>query len=419
MAFFFTSALSRGVSASSSAAGGGGELPLYTLGTPGAGEIGGPMTYAGAFIPADDSDDTPPMTMYAGKQVIFAGSQAGRMMMTGIYQDAIAEITIPTLSTSTNINSLNVATMNQAYRYADSIRSEHASAPRIMGGLVHDGAVILGGADAYDNFGNPRNYMVINNAANLAGSTQRGMYEITGGRHSVGWLTPIPAEFQAALGATHLCGHGGHLSILNTTTAGISMYAIDADDIIAASTTGQSVTATPLIDYSEPSPMGGPWGEGEIWNPLAICGGYFFVPGTRTVMAVGQTWYGPTYDPRPMNQQVLYKSPGVVDENGESDRYAGYFSYYINNYRNGYWLFDVDDLIAVKDGVMEIDEVLPYEWGFLDESPFCERDYGGGLFNGAFYDESTNRLYISVEGGAADRFVSTPVIVAYNLAGIS
>lgn len=392
-----------------------GSLPLYTLKTPTSGQLGGGLTYLGSFIPSDGSTAGDSFMAYTEIQALFQGSQAGRLMMTGIYADAICEVQIPTLVVGTNINALNVATMTQQFKYATPMRTQFYD-PRILGGYVHEGQVIIGGVSWYDNSGLPQNYMVYRNAANLASSAQAGMFRVTGGRHNAGWTVPIPTEFQSAFGATHLQGHGGNVSILFTTTAGISIYAVNADDIIAATTQNQIVSATPLVDYDVGNPMGGEWNSSPMWNALSVCGGFFFVPGTRTLMAVGQNWLSKDYDPRPQNQ-ILYKSPGVVDENGD-DFYGGYFSYYVNNYTNFYWLFNIDDLIAVKNGQKGTQEVLPYEWGTLPLYPFFSTLYGGSLFGGATYDTANNILYVSSQRGATDRFGSVPTIAAFQLNNI-
>lgn len=402
-----------------------GELPLYTLGTPGAGEIGGTPTYLGAFIPNDGGlyGDIGG-AFYDDYGAIAVSETAGRMYVTGQMQgdgpagSAIAEIVIPALVTGTDINALNVATVVQNFKFATSLNALEYT--RLMGITPHSGQVICGGTNFYTGENLATNYMVYRNGANLAAGAQAGMFHVTGARHNCGWLTPIPSEFQSMFGGkTHISGNGGNLSIVSAAPAGISMWAVNAADIIAATSAGQSVSATVIADYTIDdlgNGMGGSMDTADMWNQLSICGTFFFVPGTRTLMAVGSNFLGQNYDSRPQNV-ILYKGPGIVDAEGYGD-YGGHFAYYPYNYGPYFWLYDVDTLAQAYAGTISPSAVQPYSHGALPKPPFLNEYRGYDLIGGCNYDAANNRLYFVVRRGAGDRFGGQASIGAWSLAGV-
>jgi hypothetical protein len=227
-----------------------GVLPLYTLGTPGAGEIGGPMTYEGSLIPAPwGTYGSGGMQVYQARNQIAKSNTAGRMWITPYQEDAIGEVILPTTwSMSLDQEDLAVGTFAQNFRTMTPVTTAFDPYPRICALTDVGGQVIVGAVHWYDTGPSPLNYMRVANGAALSSSTLYGMFQVTGGRHNAGWLADVPVAFQSALGCTHLQGFGGGISIQGMTVAGVSMYGVNAADILAATTTGQSVTATALAD---------------------------------------------------------------------------------------------------------------------------------------------------------------------------
>lgn len=201
-----------------------GELPLYVPVAPGAGQVGGVPIYRGSFIPSDGTPQGDSVCAYTEFLRISEGSNGSRMAMTGYFANAVAEIAIPDPVPGTDIFALPVATMTQVYKYflpPDPIAENF----RINGLSPLAGQLILGSTNWYAGANEPRNYGVYSDITALSSSTHKGMHRVTGARHNAGWLTAIPVEFQAALGATHLQGYGGGVSIQSFAPAGISFYA--------------------------------------------------------------------------------------------------------------------------------------------------------------------------------------------------
>lgn len=415
-----------GLSSSGTAAdtGTSGTLPLYMPAAPTSGRVGGVPIYRGAFIASDGDQHGDSKCSYTEALRICQGSQTDRMFMTGYLANAVAEIAIPAVSTSTNINDLTVATMVQNYKFL-SVPDPIPSSLRINGLSTISGQLIVGATNWYADNNEPRNYGVYANAASISTATQKGMHRVTGARHNAGWLTPIPAVFQAALGATHLQGYGGGVSIESYAPSGISFYAVNAADILAAATGGGVVSATVLADYTVDGGAGmdGDLYTSQMWNWLSSCGGYFFVPNTRTILCFGQSWdYRVTRGGSTVNNRIYYKdqtTPTGVGRDEDGQAWSnGFFAYLPEAYCNFCWAYDVDDLIAVKNGTKAANTVKPYWYGPLDLFPFCDRLRVSSLINGVFYREDQNRVYFSSQRGATDRFVSTPTIGTLELVGV-
>lgn len=415
--------LMRGAGAAAPAGGGGSSGLLLTLNSALSGNpayeywdsstAGG--NYLGAFITNDGMPHGDTSGVYVNLQAIGGGSQAGRLFMTGYGGTAIAEIAIPALVTGTNPAALNIATMTQDYKTAASVKAWNIAEPyyqsggfdnpKINGITTFNGQVIVGACGWYDNNNIPENMQVYRDATAISSSAQSPMFRLTGGRHHAGWLVDIPAELQAEFGGTHLYGLGGGLSIASSQGLGVCMGVVDAQDILDATSASEVVTGALATDFSEASPMSDYFGALE-WNPLtrAVC--FFFVPNTRTIMAVGSNWAGET--------PMIYH-----DYNDQGYFYPGHGPQDGYDYENQYFLFDIDDVLAAKAGSIALNAVRPYEQGALPLYPFNDTYLGLNLIGGGWFDNSTKRLYFTIQAGRQiDEYTPVPTIGVLDFSGV-
>ena len=371
--------------------------------------------YLGAFISNDGQTAGDTQGSYVTRQVIGGGSQAGRLFMTGYGGTAIAEIQIPTLVTGTNAALLNQATMTQNYKNATSVKAWDVAAPynqsggfdnpRINGITTFNGQVIIGACGWYDNNNIPENMQVYRDATAISSSAQSPMFCLTGGRHHAGWLIDIPAALQAEFGGTHLYGFGGGLSIASSQGLGVCMGVVDAQDILDATSASQAVTGTLATDFSLANPMTTTYGDIN-WNQLTYACCFFFVPNTRTIMAVGVNWNGET--------PLIYH-----DYNDQGYYYPGHGPQDGNDYENHYFLFDIDDILAAKAGSIALNAVRPYERGALPLYPFCDPYIETNLIGGGWFDATTKRLYYTLQRGVyLDAYTPVPIIGALDFSGV-
>lgn len=378
--------------------------------------------YIGAFIPEPGSHGAWDGSYTQYTQRLALSSANGRLFVTGRSQGTggvrwAGEFQIPNLSSSLNINDLPLGLNTQDYRSVDAAASD-ISNPIISGMLEVNGELILCAFEHYDaNGSETKNVYVFSDARNIA-NTVKGAFAVDGGARAGGYILPIPAAYQASFGGrTHFIGGGVGMAIADRASMGPNFYAVNAQDILDASTPGESIAAAICSNY--------PHGDGtmlignetqqsgdanvslitqlttsNIWNVLTRVGGVIHIPGTRTLMVLGHSWDG--------RGTVGYK---ITNETGYT--YPGYGPSLSDAYMNAYWLFDINDLIDAFNGTIQPHEVYPYEYG---QFPFFPYSTPGKRITGACYDEASDRLYVSLGYGASGRYNNgTPVIAALSL----
>jgi hypothetical protein len=84
----------------------------------------------------------------------------------------------------------------------------------------------------------------------------------------------------------------------------------------------------------------------------------------------------------------------------------------VNDYDLMYWLWDVQDLVDVRNGDKFPYSVYPYDHGVF-EAPFIAKRIGGGS-----YDPVSNRLYITLQRADNKQgpYANTPIILVYSIA---
>lgn len=422
----------------SASGGGGGTAKLLTIsGSTDATHVNWTpsSTYLGAFrLDGGDHGSSPygVNLSYANVPVIGIGSASNKLLVSGRDTGGtrtirtLAEFTIPaTLSTSTTKSSLPIAACTQDFIdvLGPPSDSDTWDEGKVLGGIATiNGMVVVNGYSYYDNPPYTQDTTaVLTNAANLSGSTKRGFFK-TGGARVGGWITPIPTAYQAALGGTHIFGQstGKQHAVLSRFSCGPSAYVYDsgASNAITGSappSNGATVSLTAILDYPYGSnSLGGDpatsWNNsGTVFNNISSPSIGLIVPGTKTYMVIGYSGghvSGSQYwDPHPPWSD--YKGYGP---NTESDLY----SYY--------WLYNMDDLLAVKAGTDATYVPQPYEHGQMS----IAFDNGPGdnelhIPNGATFDPSNSRLYIVLDRADNTQGVESDIamIVCYDLSGFA
>ncbi len=121
------------------------------------------------------------------------------------------------------------------------------------------------------------------------------------------------------------------------------------------------------------------------------------VPGTRTYLTIGHSGGH--------SSGVCYKCT-----QNDGNLCGGYCARDADDYYHYYWLWNLDDLLAVKAGSKASHDVRPYDYGEFP-TPFATGAFGGGT-----YDERSGLLFLTVQ--KADRAQGTysnpPVVVAFS-----
>jgi|GEM_PF-486294 len=314
---------------------------------------------------------------------VFALGPTGSSIFIESHQraGAVAEFPIAQPSLATDMNELPItgAPLQDFAPALDRPATNPEGIDRIRGMLVVDGALIVNGFEYYDAPGdNLDTTLAFADASRLADSPVIGWEEMAGAAHAAGWMSPIPAEWQEPLGASHVSGSSAGFPINSRHSTGPSAFAVNLDPSLSAIDQAQ-----PLLDFSLDNPLAedrrNESGTNDLWTNESRASYGFIIPGTSTYFTIGQS---------------AGHESGI--DYGPSPRGKGYHP---NDYSDAYpfyWLWDVDDLVAVRNGQLEPHEVRPYDHGPLD-LPFADFDYSNfQRLGGAAYDAASGTFYVAL-----------------------
>jgi hypothetical protein len=334
----------------------------------------------------------------------------------------VGEITIPAASTSSaTLNDLAKASWRQVLtdvtaNTLTTIDGADATHPKI-GGILPFGHQLIVSAWGYYDAGPPfqtKSHFVV--APTFQSPSATGPFQVGKGWQAYdptdtkriagfvsGYMTPVPSEWQAALGCPALTGQGGYISILTRTSAGPSASCFQPADL------GVTVPARAEILMGYPSGDGlehqtlGQWGvNGGLYNGTQGFRGMVFVPGTASILFVGwgadEFCYGVgTADPalhlKPSN---VTGRPYCYDPVSGGVGSLGTHGYPVTPI---VWAYSAHDFLKVKAGTLKPWDVKPYATWSLN-LPFQSRIVNGietGHFEiyGAAFDPATRRLFLS------------------------
>lgn len=323
-------------------------------------------------------------------------------------QQKVAEVNIPALVNSSNINSLNTATVRQncADITENHLNPQNITNGMVIGGLlVNNGKLIASQWAYYDNGPLQTTSHFYHSLTLNQTGTYRGPYALSAPFASYvgGYMGSIPSEWQGTLGGTALTGHCC-TSIISHQSTGPSAFVFNPEDLGA----NNPVATTPLVYYNLTHPTLGTWGHplpaNPVYNISSLVTGVVFPQGTRSVLFFGRTGMG----------QQCYGDGATSGGNNDGTScydpdYSGWKGTHAYPYEYYAWMYDANDLVAVKNGAKNPWDVRPYYNGVIT-LPFKNAAWRPEI-NGATYDASTNRIYISQY--LADQ--ANPVIHAFQI----
>ena len=134
------------------------------------------------------------------------------------------------------------------------------------------------------------------------------------------------------------------------------------------------------------------------------------MPGTATYMTIGVTGGH--------NTGVGYKA---VHENGFEC--PGFCPHSAADFQNYYWLWDVNDMVRVRRGQLNPNELKPYRHGPVTLPSWISAKDSSSTYNkktrigGASYDQNKNILYVSILNAlyAQNGDVNPPIVVGFQV----
>ncbi|MGB0871291.1 MAG: PKD domain-containing protein [Flavobacteriales bacterium] len=349
----------------------------------------------------------------------------------------IGEFSIPELVNSITLSDLNTASNLQPFKKIFSNTPNPQGINTITGLKHYDGKLIVNGLHYYNADGsNTHTSVVVETASDLANSSISGFYEMEGACHSAGWISDVPSDLQTALGTAHLAGASSKYAINSRLAQGVTAFKVNPSNFSGSTST--MIPTTPFMDYTAENPLyadytnyankhynitsvdsahfvghtkdeiGAVEGINDLWTELSAAEYGFIVPGTRTYLTIGVSgghFSGIGYKAK---QNTGYECGGP----------CAYDAFDVYNY---FWLWDVNDMIAVKNGTKLPHEIRPYSRGEF-EVPF-QKD----LFKdtaefhpivGGTYNKQDGLLYLTIFDGGAPvngAYAKNPVILAYSV----
>jgi hypothetical protein len=363
------------------------------------------LRYAGAFrLPATESEG--PSFNYGGKSLALNPERNSLFVAGG---NEIAEVTIPELVSSRNIDDLRFADYLQPFADPTEGRLKEVadSGAQLAGLLVHDGR-LFGSALIYYDANNTQAVSHFSRSLSLLTPSATPIQRIGDrGRAGfvAGYMATVPPEWRVLLGGPALTGQCC-VPIASRTSYGPAAAAWDPAELLK----GKAADAISLVHYDSNHQTLGPWsGSNGTYGGTTMIGGLAVINGTRTALFIGANGTGPfcygnsTEDKRlaggtsPDGEHLCY-DPATPDK--------GQHAY---PYRYQMWAYDLNDWAAVKAGKRDPWEVVPYGvWPF--DLPFPERSTRIG---GVTYDPVRRMLYFAQLKADQGGYAYRPLIHAY------
>ncbi len=395
------------------------------------------LQYEGAFIvPADVFGES--SSNYAAGIFTLSADKEGFFLAGHNVEGAIAEFEMPDLINSDSLQDLQYATIRQDFKSLMYLTPDGnpQGIDRIAGMKVVGNKLFVNAIEYYDApADNTHTTFVVEVADSLATSQLTGYYHVTGQAHAGGWISEVPNEWSSAFGGDYIMGNSSKYAINSRSTMGVSAFVFDPADLINNITT--PIPSTTLLDYDLADPLYADYsayandlynlvevngstppghtfadadaivGTNALWTADSQASFGFIIPGTRTYMSIGSSGGH--------NSGIGYKP---TQNNG--NLCGGPCPYDADDVYNYYWLWDLDDLVDVKNGVINQYDVRPYDYGVF-EVPFQYDDYYSapefhGIVGGDF-DSEKGILYLTIfDGGATGSpYAKNPVIAAYSI----
>ncbi|MCB0338386.1 MAG: hypothetical protein KDD53_02225, partial [Bdellovibrionales bacterium] len=366
--------------------------------------------YQGAFrLPADDFGES--NLNYSQGPIAFNPASNSIFIVGHTYDQAIAEFNIPAIVKSSTLTDLNMcdAPIQNFTSVLDSISGGNPQGIDRIGGIAlisgpNGDELLVNGYEYYDAAAdNSHTSFVIRDSSALNSSSIDGFFSFQGGAgHTTGWISEIPLAWQDLLGGSHITGDSSGIPIIGRTSVGPSAFSFSPLDVVGKSTQSGTIQTNTLLDFSLEHPLSSDLsndsGTNDLWTHLSRAIFGFIVPGTRTYATIGFSGGH--------SSGVCYKCT-----QNDNNLCGGYCAPDAEDYSHYYWLWDLNDLLKVKQGTIESYEVTPYEYGEFP-TPFTTQELGGGAF-----DADSGKLYLTVQRADTEQgqYANPPVVVVYKI----
>ncbi len=310
-------------------------------------------------------------------------------------------------------------------------------ANREFGGFFYDANTDELWANTYKTYSGgsfSEEIMRVDAASDLNVSTAKGGWNYENRDQTAGWIVEVPAQWVEALDTSMLVGFGAGISNQQRYSLGPSMMSVDFSEALEDSRNTLDQTefmnwayidewynyypgmgaglygnyTNTLENYNEYNQQGTAFdgqleadiipADNDVWTRMSSASIGFIIPGTRTYAVLGQA--GGTVN------GGGYK---IVDSEGNKSggptaAYGDYLPYY--------WLFDLNEILALQAPGQSIRDAVPYEYGafpIVQGAPDMPR-------SGSF-DLHTGRLYLITAPSGAGTSGQPPHVYTFKFEG--
>lgn len=377
------------------------QLPRLSLGN---------IVYQGAFrLPANTFGESE--LNYSEGPLEYNPTRHSLFIVGHSHHQAIAEFAIPSLVNSTQLEALPMvsAPLQEFSTVLGRVSGGNPQELNRIGGIKYLSGpagpqLVVNAYEYYDAPGdNSHTTLVVRNAENIASSAVEGFFRFPAAAHASGWLSPVPQPWRDILGGDYLTGNSSGIPIISRTSVGPSAFAFTGSSLAGSDPVPDPIPTNTLLDFSLENPLhedlSNDSGANTLWTHLSRAVYGVIIPGTRTYLTIGHSGGH--------ESGVCYK---CTQTNGNTC--GGYCARDAGDYYHYYWLWDVNDLVAVRNGTMMPHAVRPYVYGVFP-TPFGSKEIGGGSF-----DPGSGLLYLTLQRADSLQgpYANPPVIAAYRFA---
>jgi hypothetical protein len=323
---------------------------------------------------------------------------------------SIGEFLIPELRQSNTPTDLLIAPNLQPFfsflKNGDRLKNPQ-KLDRITGMEVIEGELFVNAVEYYDAPGdNKHTTFIVRNANDLAKSKVDGFFSMKGYAHSAGWISKLPQKWREVFSATYLNGYAGNYAINSRLSMGPTAFVSNMDIFAGIDEAGGLIPTRTLMNFSIQRPMikdlYNKTGNNKIWTEVSNAYYGFILPNDDYYFVIGNSGGH--------ESKIGYKAKQI---NGH--KCGGPCAFDPKDYYNFYWIFDVNDLVAVQDGKKKPYELLPISYGKL-QLPFAPTNKTKNII-GADFDDKNGILYIMLADvdRSQSEFEKAPAMLAYKL----
>jgi hypothetical protein len=236
----------------------------------------------------------------------------------------------------------------------------------------------------------------------LKDSPISGFFTLKGKAHSAGWISKIPKKWRKKLNADYLSGSSSSVPINSRLSMGPSAFTIYPYGVLDLDVKGGLILSNAMLDFSIKNPLhkdlNNDSRKNKWWTEISGATYGFIIPGTDFYLTIGNS--GGHKD----GVGYKFKRPNGKSCPGSCAKNPG-------DYSNYFWLWDMNELNAVKEGKNRPFTPKPIDVGVFDQTHPRQKIIG------ADYDPLKSILYVVYKDvdRKQGKFSKAPIITAYSV----